>query len=127
MSVEDADKFFGWLLTSSYFDEIRQRKNELQASLASGAMEAESMKFAATQDIYFAAGVLQGKTWGGNLKPFYTKLQTQACPLAFKKIQMLVMGKFEEVTLIADKGKKNPDLKAIYWNPKLINKKKFWR
>ena len=126
-TAEDADKFFGWLLTTSLLDEIRQRKNDMMASLQSNALEAESMKFAATQDIYFAAGVLQGKTWGGNLRPFFTKLQTQACPLAFKKIQMLVMGKFEEVTLIADKGKKNPQLKPIYWNPALINKKKFWR
>ena len=96
-------------------------------SLKSNSLEAESMKFAATQDIYLAAGLLKGKTWGGNLTPFYQKLQTMACPNAFQKIQMLIHGNIEEIILICDKGKRNPDKKAIKWDPNKVNKKKFWK
>ena len=126
-SATEADQFFAWLLAKSFREEIQERKNELLASLASNQLEAASVKFAATQDTFLAAGVLQGKTWGGNLTPFYSKLQQQACPHAFAKIQMLVNGHFRGVTLIADKGKRNPDLKPVHWDPKAVNKKKFWR
>ena len=71
------------------------------------------MKFAATQDIFLAAGLLRGKTWGGNLTPFYQKLQNIACPHAYAKIQMLIHGNYEGVILICDKGKRNPEKKAI--------------
>ena len=85
------------------------------------------MKFAATQDINLAAGLLMGKTWGGNLTPFYRKLQTMSCPKAYQKIQMLTHGNIEGIILICDKGKRNPDKKAIKWDPNKVNKKKFWK
>ncbi len=48
VTEEDADKYFGELLSTCYFDEVRQRKNEMEASLEKGQKEGEAMKFAAT-------------------------------------------------------------------------------
>lgn len=82
--------------------------------------------FGRTDDIYEAAGALQGAFQGTNMMDFVRVLQRERCPLGVEKIKMLLTGQFRGIKLIADQSKQAVNGFMI-WYPCPINRKRLMR
>jgi hypothetical protein len=82
--------------------------------------------FARTDDIYEAAGALEGAMLGTNFMSFARALQEGPCPLAKEKIKMLLTGQFRGIKLIKDVSRDAVD-GYIRWHPCKQNRNRLMR
>jgi hypothetical protein len=134
---EQSKKFLKNKFVNFIENEKTQRINTIDNKYNSILSNVRAHTFAITNDIDVAAGALKGTFVGRNIMDFVKKLQTEDCPLALKKIEMILNGTHNILKNDIMTGKKNTITIQLYadcdkirnpsWEPSKKNCFRIWK
>lgn len=106
---------------------IAEQISDVRTKREAAMREKAGALFATTDNIVLAVALIKGRYHGANLRSFWMPLQTQDCPLALEKLEMLLSGTYKGIPLLCDKySKKSNSEEPVEWYPDQKNSRRFW-